>query len=245
VGAALHPRAERAAAINRLTVGDLFRVRRGLATGANDYFILPRSEARRLALPLRFLRPILPSPRHVPGSVVEANGDGFPRGLPELVLLDCKLDPDHIATHYPDLARYLAKGREQGIPGRYLAAHRKPWYAQETRPPAPILCSYLGRQRGGRSLRFLRNRSEATAPNVYLMLYPQGVFATLVRRVPAALDRAFEALTEATTDLSAGGRVYGGGLNKIEPKELEAIELPESFASRYAGLLGVLTPVEE
>ncbi len=237
------PRADRAVAINRLIVGDLFSVRRGLATGANDYFILPRSEARRLALPRRFLRPILPSPRHVPGSVVEANDDGFPLGLPDLVLLDCNLDPDRIESQYPDLARYLEKGREQGIPGRYLAAHRKLWYAQETRPPAPILCTYLGRQRGGRSLRFIRNRSAATAPNVYLMLYPKCEFASLVQRDPAVLDRAFEALTEATTELSAGGRVYGGGLNKIEPKELEAIELPESFANRYAGLLGILTPI--
>ena len=48
-------------------IGDLFVVRRGLATGANDYFILAPDEARRRRLPKRYLRPVLPGPRQVPG----------------------------------------------------------------------------------------------------------------------------------------------------------------------------------
>jgi hypothetical protein len=118
------------------------------------------------------------------------------------------------------------RGEEQGVSGRYLTAHRAPWYRQEQRPAAPILCTYMGRQNGGRAIRFLRNRSDATAPNVYLVLYPKPPLAAEARRNPAAIGELFRALTEVADELAHGGRVYGGGLMKMEPKELEAIALP-------------------
>jgi hypothetical protein len=34
-----------------MTIGDLFKVKRGLATGANDFFILERRQADGLRLP--------------------------------------------------------------------------------------------------------------------------------------------------------------------------------------------------
>jgi hypothetical protein len=210
-----------------LTVGDLFSVKRGLATGANEYFILGRRQAAELGLPDQFLRPILPSPRHVPGPVIEAADDGFPRGLRELVLLDCDLPRDQVRGQYPALERYLEKGEKRGVPRRYLPQHRSLWYSQESRPPAPILCTYMGRQKGGRAIRFLRNRSAATAPNVYLLLYPRPELEPALRAHPDLIDRLFDALQESTSRLAPGGRVYGGGLNKIEPRELQAIELPE------------------
>jgi adenine-specific DNA-methyltransferase len=217
-----------------LTVGDLFAVKRGLATGANEFFILRRQQARALGLPDAVLRPILPSPRHIPGDCIERAPEGFPVGLPELVLLDCDLPIEAVRKRHAGLARYLERGEREGIPRRYLPAHRPLWYRQEQRPPAPILCTYMGRQNGGRALRFLRNRSDATAPNVYLMLYPRPRLAAEARRQPEVLDRLFEALAELARDLAPGGRVYGGGLNKIEPKELEAVELPAWARERFS-----------
>ena len=137
-----------------LTIGDLFKVKRGLATGANDFFILRREQAEGLRLPAKYLRPILPSPREIPGDVVESNGNGFPFGLPELVLLDCDLPMEEIRKKSPALFAYLALGKQQGIPDRYLASHRRVWYSQEVRPPAPVICTYMGRRNGGRRLAF-------------------------------------------------------------------------------------------
>jgi hypothetical protein len=192
-----------------LTIGDLFAVRRGLATGANDFFILERAKARALGLPDAVLRPILPGPRHIPGPYIDRAADGFPAGLPGLVLLDCDLPMDLVRQRHPGLAAYLERGERQGIPQRYLPAHRPLWYRQERRPPAPVLCTYMGRQNGGRGLSFLRNRSDATAPNVYLLLYPRPVFAAEAKRDAGAIDRLFAALTEVAVDLMRGGRVYG------------------------------------
>jgi adenine-specific DNA-methyltransferase len=230
------PPSIRSAGNGALTVGDLFVVKRGLATGANDYFILPRRQARELRLPERFLRPILPGPRNIPDSGIDRASDGFPAGLPELVLLDCDLPMEEIRRQYPDLAWYLGQGEKQGIAQRYLPAHRPLWYKQEQRPPPPILCTYMGRQNGGRAIRFIRNRSEATAPNVYLLLYPKPALAAACRNDAEVIDRLFGALGEIANGLARGGRIYGGGLNKIEPRELAAMELPEWVRQHYGHL---------
>lgn len=219
-----------------LAVGDLFTVKRGLATGANSFFILPRRRAAALGIAQRFLRPILPSPREIRECLIDSGPDGFPIGLPQLVLLDCNLPVDKIRDEFPALAAYLEYGEREGIPGRYLAAHRQPWYSQEHRPPAPILCTYMGRSSSGRGLRFIRNKSQATAPNVYLLLYPKPQLATLLIDDPKAIDRLFTALDESGCQLVRRGRVYGGGLNKIEPKELEALRLPCWVEREYPSL---------
>lgn len=209
----------RAGAADATTIGDLFSVRRGLATGANAFFILDRAEAMRLELPDEFLRPVLPGPRHVPDRVVERDPDGFPAGLPQRVLLDCPLGIGEVRGRYPTLFRYLQRGRRRGLHDRYLLRRRRPWFAQERRPAAPILCTYMGRRRGGRPIRFIRNRSDATATNVYHLLYPRQ------RASVAALERLFDRMRETEQGLEAAGRTYGGGLVKIEPKELAAVTL--------------------
>ena len=128
-----------------LRVGDLFDVKRGLATGANDFFILEADRAAVLGLPKKFLRPVLPSPRLIDELVIEADADGVPL-LPQVAwLLDCSEAPEKVQRDYPALWQYLEEGRERGVAAGYICSHRRPWYAQEQRPPAPILASYMGR----------------------------------------------------------------------------------------------------
>lgn len=65
------------------------------------------------------------------------------------------------------------------------------------------------------------NRSQATAPNVYLMLYPKPSLAKLLRAKPALHEAVWQALNQIPVEALIGeGRVYGGGLYKLEPKEL-------------------------
>ncbi len=201
------------------TLGDLFQIRRGIATGSNRFFILSRVEAEARGLPAACLRPILPSPRYLKSAVIEADPRGFPLVDPALVLLDCR-HPE--VSLDPALANYLAHGRSLGVDQAYLTSRRTPWYAQEERPPAPFLCSYMARPRPDRPspLRFFWNRSQATAANGYLMLYPRAPLADRPDLLEAIFDH-LQAIPAAL--LSAGGRVYGGGLHKVEPRELAAI----------------------
>jgi hypothetical protein len=83
----------------------------------------------------------------------------------------------------------------------------------------------MGRANNGKHpFRFIWNRSQATAHNVYLMLYPQGRLRDALIARPEIQARVFEALKRIKpSELVSEGRVYGGGLHKVEPKELAQI----------------------
>ena len=210
-----------------VTLGELFTIRRGLATGANNLFILERGEARRLELPEAFLKPILPSPRHLKLQVIESEADGFPAISPQSVLLDCRLPERDIQERHQPLWRYLHSAREAGQTEGYLIQRRSPWWLQEQREPAPFLCTYMGRAEKGRSpFRFFLNRSRAIAHNVYLMLYPSVALQQWLMESPARNEELLGHLNALTTAaITEEGRSYGGGLNKIEPRELGRLRL--------------------
>jgi len=209
------------------TLGDLFVVKRGLATGANQFFILKEEEALRLKLPRHFLRPILPSPRYISADEIYARSDGSPDLENRLVLVFCSLDEDRLYLEYPTLFNYLQRGIDQGIADRYLCSRRSPWYAQEKRAPAPILSTYMGRNSGnGNPLRFIRNRSDAIATNVYLNLYPKPFLLQAIESAPDTIEQIWQNLLSIPLEeMMHNGRMYGGGLLKAEPTELAAITL--------------------
>lgn len=208
---------------SRYVLGDFFAIKRGVATGDNSYFILTAARIRELALPKRFLLPILPSPRHVPGKEVLADCQGNPIIDTRLFLLNCNLPEETVRHRFPTLWKYFDEGKRRGLASRYLCQHRSPWYAQESRPAAPIVATYMGRSGNGsrNPFRFIRNRSKATAANVYLLMYPKGVLLSSLHSQPELTDRIWTMLNRLDPQtLLDEGRVYGGGLHKLEPREL-------------------------
>jgi len=210
---------------DELNLGDLFTIKRGLATGANSFFILTEAQVKEWKIPRAFVKPILPGPRNLTADIVEALPSGAPDVTPGLYLLDCTESEERIGQKWPRFYEYLQQGKAQKIDSSYLASHRAAWYSQEQRPPAPFLCTYMGRSRNGKHpFRFIWNRSQATAHNVYLMLYPKGRLSDALALRPELAARVFEALQRITpAQLLSEGRVYGGGLHKVEPKELAQI----------------------
>ena len=208
--------------VHTLTLADLFKIKRGLATGANGFFIMPRAEARRLGIPQRFLRPILPSPRHLKASIIERDSDGYPAIEPQLAMISCDRPEDDVRSKFPKFWAYLEAGKGRDIDKGYLASRRVPWYSQENREPATFLCTYMGRPDNGKKpFRFIWNKSDATAANVYLMLYPKGPLNSALDADPSLHDTVFGVLQTITTKMFlAESRVYGGGLYKLEPSEL-------------------------
>ena len=206
-----------------ITIGDLFEVRRGVVTGANSYFVMSRHKAQSLGLSSRYLKPVLPSPRYLTTDVIIEGPDGYPLLDRQLVLFDCDLpETTLLGDSYIQLREYIAAGIEMGINERYLPSRRSPWYRQERRPPAPFLSTYMGRGTGGKKpFRFIWNQSRAIATNVYLLLYPK----PLLKDIISSYERAtliHEGLNCLEADeLREEGRVYGGGLYKIEPNELK------------------------
>ncbi|MYI06290.1 MAG: SAM-dependent DNA methyltransferase, partial [Gemmatimonadetes bacterium] len=90
------PAAGEASDVNGAVLGDFFAIKRGIATGANRFFIMDAHRADTLSIPSRFLRPVLPSPRYVKCDVVTADRDGVPNLERPLFVFDCHLPLDDL-----------------------------------------------------------------------------------------------------------------------------------------------------
>ncbi len=227
-------------------LGDFFRVQRGIATGCNKFFVLDRASAERIQLPAKFLRPILPSPRHLKTTSVGTDDDGYPLLDSQLCVIDCNLPEHLIEAHYPALWRYLQTAESLGVKDGHLVGKRSPWYRQEQREPTPFLCTYMGRSTDGKSpFRFIWNRSQAIGTNLYLMLYPRNGLAEMLRQHPGRAEVVHTLLGQVTGhELRGEGRVYGGGLNKIEPSELARISA-EPFVVLWPEIIAGAEPQGE
>lgn len=213
---------------NTPTLGDFFTIKRGLATGDNDFFILSKEQIDDLDLDMQFFTPILPSPRHLKCDEVFSDKDGHPRLDTQSFLLSCTLPEDEIKEHHPSIWNYLNGGKDTTAQ-KYLCKNRKVWYFQENRTATPFLCSYMGRGKSEHSapFRFILNHTNAIATNSYLMLYPKAFLSEAITQSPDVLHKIWEILTNITaSDLECEGRIYGGGLKKIEPKELSYVKCP-------------------
>lgn len=214
---------------DHITISDAFRTKRGLATGKNSYFILEKSEAAKYNLPDQFLTPILPSPRYLKNPIIEAENDGSPAIDKKLVLIDCDVQQKEVRANYPTLWAYLEKGKAEGVHEGYLCRNRKVWYYQEKRPPAPFLCQYMSRKdlKSGNPFNFYLNRSEATASNNIILLYPRSFLRKAIQEHSELAEKILALLSNISGEvLRQNGRVYGGGLHKFEPRELGDLPVP-------------------
>lgn len=216
-------------------LGDLFSVRRGIATGANDFFVLDRDKAHKLGIPDMALTPLLPKAKNLISEVVSRKQDGYPHVARQLCVINTSLSEKEISEQYPDFMNYLQHGKEIGVMNGHLVGRRHPWYKQEQREPAPFLCTYMGKAHAGKpAIRFIWNKSDAIATNTYLLLYPNKNLATLLKSKPVLAQTIFDLLKACSwTALGEHSRQHAGGLSKIEPKELQQVWMgplpPEIF----------------
>ncbi|ORX23167.1 hypothetical protein BVF91_07755 [Thermoanaerobacterium sp. PSU-2] len=212
-----------------LTLGDFFDIKRGIATGDNNFFILTKEQIQELGIDMSFFKPILPSPRYLKTDEVFADSLGFPMLDKQYFLLDCSMPEEEIQIKYPELYKYLKSGISTTAK-RYLCRNRNKWYFQEKREPTHFLCTYMGRSNGQNTLpfRFILNHSKAIVTNSYLMLYPKDDISYLIQSKPDIVKSVWNALKSISAEnFESEGRIYGGGLKKIEPKELAKVECHE------------------
>ena len=212
--------------VSKVVLGDLFTIKRGIATGDNAFFIVSQEEAREQGFSRQFLRPILPSPRYMKAEEIHADEDGMPLIEKRLFLIDCPVAEEELCRRDLALFRYLKAG-ESNVANGYLCRSRSPWYSQEKRPPSPFLCTYMGRagSETQKTFRFFHNRSAATAANVYLLLYPRPGLCSALES-PGVAERVFDLLRKIPIRKMTGeGRIYGGGLHKLEPRELANVPM--------------------
>jgi predicted RNA methylase len=207
-----------------LRLGQLFRVMRGVATGANDYFVLSEEEVKKYGLPQSVLVKVIAKTRYCLKEVFTKNDwEELRLKNKEVYLLDLSKDEGH-----PAVKVYIELGKKMGIDKRSLVKTRKKWYYIERRDPPPIFVTYLSRGKP----RFILNKAKVIPLNVFLCLYP---------KVPLD-DKTIEELwrylnsEEALKQFEYFARNYGEDTLKIEPRILEELEIPYELV-RNIGLL--------
>ena len=208
-----------------LTLGEYAAVNRGIATGANEFFFLTRSQAASLNIPDTFLIPAIGRTRDVSGSEIT---------LADLEQLDQNGRPTLLFSpdgrpldQFPQTVQtYLRYGEATGIAQRTLIATRKPWYKMETRKIPPILFAYLGR----RNTRFIRNKANVVPLTGFLCLYPHQPEATFTEKLFRVLQHP-----QTVANLALVGKSYGSGAIKVEPRALERLPIPPDIVEQ-AGL---------
>lgn len=196
-------------------LSDFFVIQRGIATGCNQFFVLPLDEINRRQLPREFFRPILPGPRKLTRThdVIESDEGGVPLLDRRLFVLDCPLPEAELRRRFPTLADYIDEGAQNGYHNRYLCSHRTPWYSQEKRAAPPFFCTYIGRMntKSGRPFRFIQNNSAAIAANTYLLLYAKGELQTALAANPGLKAEVWRILNDIPLQaLLSCGRVAEG-----------------------------------
>src|SRR3989338_11332141 len=225
---------------NDILLSDIFDIRRGIATGDNDYFILTEDVVSSLNIRPTYLTPLLPSPRYLKCEIVNGDHSGYPILKQRLFIINTNESLDAIKIDCPGLYNYLISGEAKNINNKYMPSRMHPWYKQEKRQPALYLCTYMGRSSANKeAFRFVWNKSKAIATNTYLMLYPKEQLNKYIVDDLKKQEIIFNELNKLVhRELKSECRTYGGGLHKIEPKELgnvRANHLLKSIDLKWSG----------
>ncbi len=202
-------------------LNDVAHVMRGIATGANEFFVMTSDQAKERNLDQSFfLRCIgrtrdCPDDRITESRLIELEQNDRPTWLLDL--------PDVPISELPAPVRdYLKSGEEQGLPTRALIKSRRSWYRMEQRKVPPLLFAYLGR----RSSRFILNEAGIVPLTGFLCVYPK----------PQVEARALWSLLNEPVvieGLSRVGKSYGDGAIKVEPRSLERLAIPCSLLAKH------------
>jgi adenine-specific DNA-methyltransferase len=192
-------------------VGDYFNCRRGIATGANDFFCLSRSGLREHNLTQTHVAPCITK-------AVDADGLVFTREkFDALFASDRRCFLLNPSRNGQELMRYLKLGEERGIPQRHLPSHRPVWYLPENRAVADIWAAVFSRE----SVKFILNTSGAKNLTCF-----HGLYAKPGSEQMPPLMTLFLNSSNGRRAFCQVNRFYGDGLNKLEPKDVEDMPCP-------------------
>jgi hypothetical protein len=219
----------RASGTAGLPLSDFARVVRGIATGANEFFFLTSEQIRENNLDKRFFKRAIGRTRDCPSDVLtredlkRLDENGRPTWL-------LNLGRESEADLPAALRDYLSVGTKIGLPKCSLIKTRKPWYRMETRTVPGLLFAYLGR----RDCRFILNRANALPLTGFLCVYPWDASGEFIEKLWRALNHK-----DTIANLLFVGKSYGGGALKVEPRQLDSLEIPHHVLKQVG-----LSPVQ-
>lgn len=217
-----------------IRLGVIAKVKRGIATGANSFFTLSDEEVQEFEIEQRFLKSVLTKARDAPFF------DFTKRDFHELLkngkkvwLVSSDLEKEKLQG--TKLLEYIEKGEIKKFHHRYLTRKRRIWYSSEKRTPSPIIFTYMSRKRP----RFILNEARTLVLNNFHLVYPEDKKMESKVKIKALL--AYLNSEQVLSRLENVGRIYAGGLLKVEPKELEKLPVIHfEFDRKYTQTLANL-----
>lgn len=191
-------------------------IKRGIATGKNDYFCLTQDEVDEWGLDEEYLVPLIRRTQGVSDYDLREYEDWrqLLRDGNEAWLLYCYDEDGESITDVDDpaLQAFLEHGENVGAADSYLAQNRSPWYSVDQRDPASILVTYMSKD----GFRFIHNKAGVVSLNNLHNVFLDGYEVWEVEALLAYLNSSV-----ANEIAKRSGRTYSRGLHKIEPDELK------------------------
>ena len=198
----------------------IFQVMRGIATGANDYFVINEEKRKQWKLPNSVLQRVIAKTRYCLGyKFSNKDWERLKKEGKEVYLLDLSKDPNH-----PAVQAYIKEGIKRGIPKRALVRTRNIWYKMEKRDIPTFFVTYLSRGRP----RFILNEAGVVPLNVFLCLKPK---IPLSKKTIESIWKYLNS-PEALSQFKQLARNYGEDTLKIEPRLLDELEIPRELLSK-------------
>jgi adenine-specific DNA-methyltransferase len=193
------------------------RFSRGIATGANEFFVLSKSKAAALELPLEECQPCITRSSQISHPIIDEDDINSMLEADIPVLL---FTANGSASE--GALKYIKHGESAGYHERFLTKHRKPWYKTEKRFPSHLLLGVFSR--GG--YKVILNRSKALNLTCYHGFQPNLLGIKYLHRLFLYF------LSKAGREIiGLCMRKYGDALDKFEPNDLNAafVLTPTSF----------------
>jgi adenine-specific DNA-methyltransferase len=188
------------------------RFSRGIATGANEFFVLSLAQLEEKQLALSEVTPCITKSAQIRTSI-------FSQG--DLEHLAQNNSPVYLLNVREPLSSrasaYIKLGESLELHKRYLTKLRKPWFKNETRQPSPLLFGVFSRD----GFKVIRNHTQALNLTCYHGFIPNRLGQKYIDHIFLFL------LSQAGRKiLSENMRQYGRALDKFEPNDLNHAQCP-------------------
>ena len=195
-------------------------IRRGVATGANDFFVVSEETRNAFNLPDSALLPLVRKLADFPDEVVtDANLKMLDQSRRKHLLFASASETSDV-----EISAYVTAGEASNIHEGVLCQRRQKWYDLTSEVNIPDVIIGPASKTG---FRFVNNHARvAITNNLYGLEWKTGVSEDARLRI---LD--WVRSPEGQIELFSIARTQGGGLKKIEPKAINALLIPVSIVS--------------
>jgi adenine-specific DNA-methyltransferase len=194
---------------NLIPFKSVAKVVRGIATGANDYFVFNKNKALKFNIEANNLLPCITKSKDIKNPFFTKDDfENLEHKNSNIYLFN--------AGKYPtnkNILNYIKMGENKEIHKKYLTSKRNPWYSLENRQPSPIWVGVFNRN----GIKFIRNETKLSNLTTFHCIY---LVNNLFYDIDIDLFFAYLLTDVAKQILNDNRREYGNGLKKFEPNDL-------------------------